>query len=89
MRSHTTERFRNALGALPQHVQRQAREAYRLFVQNPYHPSLQFKSVHPTKPVYSVRVGLSYRAVGIRAADEIIWYWIGPHGAYDKLVSQL
>ena len=40
-------------------------------------------------PVYSVRISLEYRALGIRAGEEIVWFWIGSHGNYDKLVSQL
>jgi hypothetical protein len=50
---------------LPAEVQRQARRAYRIFRQNPNQPSLRFKPVHPTRPIYSVRIGPGYRAVGI------------------------
>jgi hypothetical protein len=87
--SHKTERFDNAFKKLPEWVQRQAREAYKLFRQNPYHPSLHFKQVHDTKPIYSVRVDGGYRAVGVRDDDEIIWFWIGSHGEYEKLISRL
>ena len=43
MKSHTTEQFRKLLGLLPMQTRQQAREAYRLFRQNPSHPSLRFK----------------------------------------------
>jgi hypothetical protein len=66
MNSHITEKFRKAFAELPADVQVQARQAYRLFIENPYHPGLRFKSIHPTRPIYSVRIGLNYRAVGIR-----------------------
>jgi len=89
MTSHTTEHFRHAFKQLPQHVQRQARQAYRLFKQNPYHPSLHFKQVHPTRPIYSVRISLDYRAVGIREGEVVIWFWIGVHADYEKLISRL
>lgn len=89
MKSRTTERFREAFGKLPSRVQRQAREAFRLFQQNPYHPSLRFKTVHPTRPIYSVRVSLDYRALGTRDEDEIVWFWIGSHADYDKLITRL
>jgi hypothetical protein len=56
LKSHTTERFRKAFKMLPERVRRQAREAYKLFEQNPYHPSLHFKPIHPTRPIYSVRI---------------------------------
>lgn len=89
MISHTTERFRKALKQLPQHVQRQARQAYRLFKQDPYHPRLHFKQVHPARPIYSVRISRDYRAVGIREGNVVIWFWIGIHAEYDKLISRL
>ncbi len=89
MRSHTTARFRSALANLPADVRRQAREAYKLFVQNPFHPGLHFKRIHPTKPIYSVRISRDYRAVGVRDGDEVIWYWIGSHEEYDKLIARL
>lgn len=72
MISHTTDKFRKAFAGLPVDVQNQARQAYRLFIENPYHPSLHFKPIHPTRPIYSVRVGLNYRAVGTRDGEEII-----------------
>ncbi len=89
MTSHTTEHFRKALEQLPQHVQRQARQAYRFFKQNPYHPSLHFKQIHPTRPIYSARINLDYRAVGTRDGDVVVWFWIGAHADYEKLISRL
>lgn len=89
MKSSRTERFRKAYDALPAQVQAQAREAYRKFKQNPYHPSLRFKQIHPSKPIYSVRINDDYRAVGIRDGEDIVWFWIGGHEAYDKLVARL
>ena len=89
MNSHITARFREAFAELPADVRKQARQAYRLFIEDPHHPSLRFKSIHPTRPIYSVRIGLDYRAVGIRDQDDIIWYWIGSHPDYDKLIRQL
>jgi hypothetical protein len=87
MISHITEKFRKAFAELPADVRDQARQAYRLFVENPHHPGLHFKSIHPTRPIYSVRVGLNYRAVGAREGDEIVWFWIGSHAEYDKLIK--
>ena len=89
MNSRTSERFRLAFGRLPARVQTRARAAYRLFRRDPSHPSLRFKQVHPSRPIYSVRVGLAYRALGVRHADEIIWFWIGSHADYDQLLKDL
>ena len=43
MNSRTTRQFRILFASLPAHVQEQARQAYRLFRENPYHPGLHFK----------------------------------------------
>lgn len=89
MKSSTTARFRKAFQQLPASVQRQSRAAYRLFAQDPHHPSLRFRRVHPTEAIYSARVGLDYRALGTREGDVIIWFWIGSHSDYDSMLSQL
>jgi hypothetical protein len=87
--SHTTRRFREALESLPEAVQRQARDAYQLFLRDPRHPSLRFKQVHPTRPIYSARINADYRALGAREGGDIVWFWIGSHADYDRLISGL
>jgi hypothetical protein len=87
--SHTTDRFRKAFVKLPPPAQRKTREAYRLWRQDHWHPSLQFKQVHDTRPIYSVRVGIGWRALGVKTDDTIVWFWIGSHAEYDKLLAQL
>jgi hypothetical protein len=51
---------------------------------NPRHPSLQLKKV---ESYWSVRVGLYHRALGIDITDRIVWFWIGTHAEYDKLID--
>jgi hypothetical protein len=87
--SRTSERFRLAFRRLPARVQGRARAPYRLFQRDPSHPSLRFKLVHPDRPIYSVRIGLAYRALGVRDGDEVIWFWIGSHADYDQLLREL
>lgn len=89
MISHRSKRFREAFRQLPDHIQRKAKETYRQFKQDPYHKSLKFKQIHPSKPIYSVRVGLDYRAVGTKRDQHIIWFWVGSHEDYNKLIAQL
>ncbi len=86
MTSRTTERFRKSLAALPDHIQQRARQAYKSFLRNQNHPGLQFKQVHSTRPIYSVRISLDYRALGVLDGDEMIWFWIGSHADYDRLL---
>ncbi|MGD1918228.1 MAG: type II toxin-antitoxin system RelE/ParE family toxin [Pleurocapsa sp.] len=87
MKSRTTKKFRISFARLPKQVQTQARIAYRLFKQNPNHPSLRFKKVHSKLPIYSARISKDYRAVGQLDGDMVIWFWIGSHTDYDKLLS--
>lgn len=89
MNSFLLPEFLELYRALPESIRQQARQAYSLFQQNPRHPSLRFRQVHPTRPIFSARVGLHYRAVGIRQDDDISWFWIGSHADYDRLLSQL
>ena len=89
MISRTTEKFRALFALLPATIKAQAKEAYRQFKSDPYHPGLQFKRVHSSKPVYSVRINLDYRAVGIIQDSEIVWFWIGSHNVYEKLLKKL
>lgn len=89
MNSRTTRRFRELFSVLPAHVQRQAREACRLFQQDPNHPGRHFKQVDADPPLYSARVGISYRAVGVCDGNTIVWYWIGSHAAYNQFLARL
>lgn len=63
-----------------------ARRAYRLFLEDPGHPSLRMKHVHSSKPIVSVRVGIGYRALGVRSEETIVRFWIGSHADYVRLV---
>jgi hypothetical protein len=88
MTSSVTREFRQQLGRLPVTVQVQASRAYALWRSDPYHTSLQFKRVSQRQPIYSVRVGLGYRALGLREGEHIYWFWIGPHAGYDELLRR-
>ncbi len=89
MVSHATRRFWKAFDKLHEEIQRRARHAFKLFQQDPHHPSLQFKQVHQMRPVYSARVSLGYRALGVREGDVVIWFWIGTHDDYERLIKEI
>jgi mRNA-degrading endonuclease RelE of RelBE toxin-antitoxin system len=89
VKSSVTKDFRKQLNHLPQATQEQAARAFRLWRSDPYHPSLQFKRVSPWQPIYSVRIGIGYRALGLRTEDQVDWFWIGPHAEYDDLLKRL
>lgn len=89
MKSSVTKTFRRRFEALPHEVRKQAVRAYALWRADPHHPSLQFKRVSRRQPIYSVRVGLGYRALGLLEGDHIYWFWIGSHAEYDNLLRRL
>ena len=86
MNSVTSRRFREMYEALPERVRLHAKRAYQLFRRDPSHPGLQFKKTEGGDNIYSVRIGLGYRALGQIDGNEIVWFWIGSHSEYDKLL---
>jgi hypothetical protein len=89
VKSSVTKGFRKQLDALPVEAQEQADRAYTLWHSDPYHPSLQFKQVSRRQAIYSVRVGIGYRALGLLEADHVYWFWIGSHSQYDDFLKRL
>ena len=71
---------------LPARVRQTARKNYRLWKADPGHPSLDFKRVARKSDVYSIRVGIGWRALGLLEDDTIQWFWIGSHAEYDRLL---
>jgi hypothetical protein len=89
MKSRRTRRFRDGLAALLSSIRKQAGAAYRQFRDDPNHPSLHFKKVHPKLLIYSARINDDYRVVGQMRTDAIVWFWIGKHEEYERLLKQL
>ena len=79
----TTERFWKCFDQLPDAIQAVARENFEILKSSPHHPSLHFKKIGN---FWSVRVGLQYRALGVESKGNLIWFWIGTHAEYDKLI---
>jgi mRNA-degrading endonuclease RelE of RelBE toxin-antitoxin system len=89
MKSSVTKSFRKRIESLPVSVREQAHKAYSLWQEDPYHPSLQFKQVSQKQPIYSARVSINYRVLGLLEGDHIYWYWIGAHDEYDELLKRM
>ncbi len=83
MNHFTTPNFWPLYNALPREVRDLADKNYELLKADPSHPSLRFKNI---EGLWSVRVGSHYRALGRMRADGLYWFWIGPHGNYDKFM---
>jgi hypothetical protein len=80
----TVSQFWQRYHQLPPEIQNLADKNYTLLKQNPRHPSLKLKKVGK---LWSVRVGQNYRALGVDKAGGILWFWIGPHEAYEKILE--
>lgn len=89
MKSVATSQFWKQYKTLPKDVQRQADRAYKLWQINPYAHGLYFKRVSKRQPIYSVRVGRGYRALGLLEQDTVLWFWIGHHDEYMRLLKHL
>ena len=89
MKSSVTQEFLELLSQLPTEVQEQASRAYAIWRIDPYHNSLQFKRVSQRQPIYSARIGIGYRTLGLLENDQIYWFWIGTHAEYDGLLRRL
>ena len=76
-------RFWRLLLELPESVQQTAYRNFELLKANPRHPSLHFRNVGR---YWSARVGASYRAMAVQDGDDFIWFWIGSHADYDRIV---
>jgi mRNA-degrading endonuclease RelE of RelBE toxin-antitoxin system len=83
MHSATTS-FWELYEKLPPSIQELAGKKFDLLKKDPSHPSLHLKKVGK---YWSVRVGIKYRALGVEMEDGILWFWIGRHSEYDKLVG--
>ena len=61
-----------------------AREKYRLWLRDHFHPSLHFKLVGDR--LWSARITKDYRALGRQKDELIVWFWIGTHSQYERLI---
>lgn len=64
-------------------MQELADKNFALLKSDPRHPSVRLKKVGN---IWSARIGLRYRALAKERGEGLVWFWIGPHGSYDKLL---
>jgi hypothetical protein len=83
MKSQTLPSFWENYRLLNKTTRLQAKKAYRLWLENPYHPSLRFKCINHNESVWSVRINKNYRALGIYESNTVTWFWIGNHDNYE------
>lgn len=84
MTHQANPRFWDCYRQLTQEIRRLADECYELLRRDPKHPSLHFKKVGR---FWSVRVGLHYRALAVEHQEVVVWFWVGPHSLYNRLIA--
>lgn len=84
MNSATLPSFWESYRNLNRNTRIQARKVYRLWSESPFHPSLRFKCINREENIWSVRLSLGYRALGILDEETITWFWVGNHDDYEK-----
>ena len=85
MNHHATSAFWDFYHRLPIAIQHLADKNYEILRIDSDHPSLHFKKIGIYR---SVRVGIAYRALGIEDGNTIVWFWIGNHNEYERLINR-
>jgi hypothetical protein len=70
--------------ALPANIRELADKNFALLQADSTHPSLQFKKVGRFR---SARVGLQFRTLAVEVEDGLLWFWIGDHAEYERLID--
>ena len=87
MKSSALPEFWAALESLPPAAQKIARKNFKLWQKTPSLKSLGFKKIKAD--LWSVRAGSGIRALATFDAGCYLWFWIGPHDAYERLIRDL
>ena len=70
---------------LPPEVRNLADKNFALIQADPRHPSVRLRKVGA---FWSARIGLHYRALARDREEGLVWFWVGHHSEYDKIVSR-
>ncbi|HEX9725650.1 MAG TPA: hypothetical protein VGC53_15320 [Vicinamibacteria bacterium] len=84
MKHRASSAFWRLYRSLPSDIRRTADRSYEHLKRDPRHPSLHFKKVGR---FWSARVGLHHRALAVESGEDLIWFWIGTHAEYDRLIG--
>ena len=77
MNHHTTGDFWDCYDRLPESVRKVADANFELLKSDSHHPSLHFKRVG---------VSIGFRALAAVGDDGPVWFWIGSHAEYDRIL---
>lgn len=85
VRHRASPKFWQFYNALPSEIQKLADDNYQLLKQDSSHPSLHFKKVGK---FWSVRAGIHHRALAVEEGTDVVWFWIGRHDEYERLIDK-
>ena len=80
----TLSSFWRCYSELPEEMRRRADKQFELLIKDPSHPSHQLKRVGA---FWSARVSDAVRALSIRHENTFVWFWIGNHDDYERLLK--
>jgi hypothetical protein len=83
LKYYASDKFWSAYHSLSPELRALADKNYALLRKDPGHPSLRFKRVGR---FWSVRIGSNHRALAVEVGEDILWFWIGPHDEYERLI---
>jgi hypothetical protein len=84
VRHRAAPSFWREYNALHPEIRKLADKSFEILKKDPQYPSLHLKK---TGRFWSVRVGLHHRALSVEIPDGLLWFWIGDHSMYDRLVG--
>lgn len=84
MRHFASPSFWELYEKLPAAIQELADKNFELLKADPKHPSLHLKKAGK---YWSARVGIKYRTLGVEIDEGLLWFWVGTHAEYDKMLE--
>lgn len=84
LKSVATPDFWDCYNALPEHIRKRANVVYEIWRENPRHPSVRFER---KGAFWSARVTDDYRALAVLDGETVVWFFIGTHAEYDRLIG--
>jgi hypothetical protein len=84
VKSSALPEFWDCLEELPPQVQKIARKNFKLWQKNPSLKSLGFKKIK--NDLWSVRAGSGFRALATFEDSRYLWFWIGTHDEYERII---
>lgn len=84
MNHFASREFWLCYAALPVAIQELADKNFALLQADSSHPSLHFKRVGRFR---SARVGLQHRVLAVEVDGGLLWFWIGNHAEYGRIID--